>query len=53
MPATCYFALSVGMLPKLLRVVRASDGIRGTEQDPNRLTLILGENNTILEAFWE
>jgi hypothetical protein len=40
-------------LPKLLRVVKASDGIRGTEQDPNRLTLILDDDNTILEAFWE
>jgi hypothetical protein len=40
-------------LPKLLRIIRASDGIRGTEQDPNRLTLILDDDNTILEAFWE
>lgn len=40
-------------LPKSLRVIKESDGIRGIEQDPNRLTLILGEDNTILEAFWE
>jgi hypothetical protein len=40
-------------LPKLLRVVKASDGIRGIQHDPNRLTLILGEDNSILEAFWE
>ena len=40
-------------LPKLLRIIRASDGIRGTEQDPNRLTLILDDDSTILEAFWE
>jgi hypothetical protein len=40
-------------LPKLLRVVKASDGIRGTEHDPNRLTLMLDDDNTILEAFWE
>jgi hypothetical protein len=40
-------------LPKLLRTIKASDGIRGTELDPNRLTLILGDDNTILEAFWE
>jgi len=40
-------------LPKLLRIIRASDGIRGIEQDPDRLTLILGEDNTILQAFWE
>jgi hypothetical protein len=40
-------------LPKLLRIVKSSDGIRGTEQDPNRLTLILDDDNTILDAFWE
>ncbi|MGH7153808.1 MAG: hypothetical protein ACREF3_07740 [Acetobacteraceae bacterium] len=40
-------------LPKLLRIIKASDGIRGIEQDPNRLTLMLGEDNTILQAFWE
>jgi hypothetical protein len=40
-------------LPKFLRIVKASDGIRDAEQDPNRLTLILGEDGTILEAFWE
>ncbi len=40
-------------LPKLLRIIKAADGIRGTDLDPNRLTLILGDDNTILEAFWE
>jgi hypothetical protein len=40
-------------LPKLLRTIKASDGIRGADQDPNRLTLMLGDDNTILEAFWE
>ncbi len=40
-------------LPKLLRVIKAGDGIRGIEHDPNRLSLVLGEDNTILEAFWE
>jgi len=40
-------------LPKSLRIIKESDGIRGVEQDPNRLSLILGEDNTILEAYWE
>ena len=40
-------------LPKLLRMVKASDGIRNTEQNPNRLTLMLDDDDTILEAFWE
>jgi hypothetical protein len=40
-------------LPKVLRLIMASSGIGGTEQNPNRLTLILGYDNTIVEAFWE
>jgi hypothetical protein len=40
-------------LPKPLRIIKESDGIRGIEHDPNRLTIIVDQNNTILEAFWE
>jgi hypothetical protein len=40
-------------LPKALRLIRPSDGIGDVEQDPNRLTLILDEEDTIVEAFWE
>jgi hypothetical protein len=40
-------------LPKLLRLIRPTDGIRDVEQDPNRLTLILDGGDTIVEAFWE
>jgi hypothetical protein len=40
-------------LPKALRLITASSGIGGAEQNPNRLTLILGDDNTIVEAFWE
>jgi hypothetical protein len=40
-------------LPKLLRIIKASDGIRGNEHDPNRLTLLLDDDNTILQAFWD
>jgi hypothetical protein len=36
-----------------LRLITASSGIGGSEQNPNRLTLILGDDNTIVEAFWE
>ena len=39
--------------PKVLRVIGPSDGIRGTGLNPNRLTLILGDDGTIVEAFWE
>jgi len=40
-------------LPKALRVIRPSDGIRGADQDPDRLTLITDENGAIVQAFWE
>jgi hypothetical protein len=40
-------------LPKLVRVIRPSDGIRGMRLNPNRLTLVLDDDNTIVEAFWE
>ncbi len=40
-------------LPKVLRVIRPTDGIRGADQDPNRLTLMIDDNGIIVEAFWE
>jgi hypothetical protein len=40
-------------LPKQLRVITPSSGIVGQMISPNRLSLLLGENNTIVEAFWE
>lgn len=40
-------------LPKTLRVIRPSDGIRGTDQDPDRLTLITDDKGIIVEAYWE
>ena len=40
-------------LPKVLRWITPSRGIRGFTQNPNRLNLILGDDNTIVEAFWE
>lgn len=40
-------------LPKVLRVIRPSDGIRGADQDPDRLTLMLDDAGVIVEAFWE
>ena len=40
-------------LPKILRVIRPTDGIRGADPDPNRLTLMLDDKGIIVEAFWE
>ena len=40
-------------LPKQLRRITPSGGITDSTQNPNRLNLILGDDNTIVEAFWE
>jgi len=40
-------------LPKVLRWIIPSRGIRGITHNPNRLNLILGEDNTIVAAYWE
>ena len=40
-------------LPRELRVIAPSSGIQGDTPRPDRLTLILGEDDTITEAFWE
>lgn len=43
-----------GTLPRALRVLRPADGIEGVPvADPNRLTLILNDQDVIEEAFWE
>ena len=38
-------------LPRLLRVIRLSDRIRGADKDQDRLTLVTDENGTIVEAY--
>jgi hypothetical protein len=40
-------------LPTSTRVLRENDGIRTLDTDPNRLTLILGPNDRIVQAFWD
>jgi hypothetical protein len=40
-------------LPKLLRWIPPTHGIRGITHNPNRLNLLLGANNTIIAAYWE
>ena len=40
-------------LPNVLRWIIPSRGIRGITHNPNRLNLILSDDNTIVEAFWE
>ena len=40
-------------LPKVLRWIIPSRGVRGITHNPNRLNLVLGDDGTIVEAFWE
>jgi hypothetical protein len=40
-------------LPKVLRWINPARGIRGVTHNPNRLNLILGDDNTIVQAYWE
>lgn len=40
-------------LPKVLRWIPPTRGIRGITHDPNRLNLLLGADNTIIAAYWE
>ena len=40
-------------LPKVLRWINPTRGIRGITHNPNRLNLILDSNNTIIQAYWE
>jgi hypothetical protein len=40
-------------LPKILRWIPPTRGIRGITHDPNRLNLLLSSDNTIIAAYWE
>jgi hypothetical protein len=40
-------------LPKVLRWIIPTRGIRGITHNPNRLNLILSGDNTIVQAYWE
>jgi hypothetical protein len=40
-------------LPRGFRTITPTHGIAGITHNPNRVNLILGPDNTIVEAFWE
>src|SRR6204780_1168306 len=40
-------------LPKMLHVVKPTDGIGKLDSDPNRLTIVLGEDGRIVIAVWD
>jgi hypothetical protein len=40
-------------LPAHARVVRPTDGIDDMRPNPNRLTLVIGEDGRIVDAVWE
>lgn len=46
-------AITTDSLPRVMRVIRPSDGVYGADLDPNRLTLLLDSKGTIVKAFWE
>ena len=46
-------AITKDSLPRVVRVIRPSDGVYGADLDPNRLTLLLDSEGTIIKAFWE
>jgi hypothetical protein len=40
-------------LPAALRVIKPSDGIGKLDSDPNRMTLVVGEDGRIVTAVWD
>ena len=40
-------------LPPNVRVIRPADGLPKLDVDPNRLTLVLGDNGRISVALWD
>ena len=40
-------------LPYALRIIKPTDGIPNYAFDPNRLTLVLSEDNRIVDAAWD
>jgi hypothetical protein len=40
-------------LPRLLNVIKGKDGIGKLDSDPNRLTLVLGDDGQIVIAVWD
>ena len=40
-------------LPWNLRVIKPTDGLPSYAFDPNRLTLVLSEDNRIVDAAWD
>ncbi len=40
-------------LPAALRVIKPSDGIAKLDSDPNRMTLVVGEDGRIVAAVWD
>ena len=40
-------------LPTTLRVVKPADGIASKDHDPNRLTIVIDDDGTIVDAGWD
>jgi hypothetical protein len=40
-------------LPPNTRIIRATDGISDVSRNPNRLTILVGEDGRVIDAGWE
>jgi hypothetical protein len=40
-------------LPPNVRVIKATDGVPSTDSDPNRITVVVGEDGRIVSAIWD
>jgi hypothetical protein len=40
-------------LPRGFRTIAPTHGVAGIVHNPNRINLVLGDDNTIVMAFWE
>ena len=40
-------------MPAKLRVIQASGGLDKIDSDPNRLTIVVGDDGKIITAFWD
>jgi hypothetical protein len=40
-------------LPATLRIIKLSEGMVKQDSDPNRLTLVIGDDGRIVTAVWD
>ncbi|MEJ0047827.1 MAG: hypothetical protein WDN04_18185 [Rhodospirillales bacterium] len=40
-------------LPPHVRIIKPTDGVPGADTDPNRMTIVVGEDGRIVSAIWD